>query len=281
MDCNAFYDKIKQMLSQIYKEAELSLHPEDGQFRQRIDRELEEHREDLEQDTQDWNAADWKELFFCYVKHGDVQPEPFVTEKIVKQCGVEFIREQIVENTSSLEENVYFTDDKDALYRSDVLLAAVRMLNSTKQGGADDEVLKAFSVCKEMNEHILYDLAEYICRERPDAVPEIVLKEELGEEKLLTILSVAIAEKIVNAEIYLAMKSRFKKMRDQNGAKPVFAALFGDHGDPKAIPMLRKYMKDLIAFYNQEDQSQLIFQQIITVSAVIEGLGGSTEDLMP
>lgn len=281
MDCNAFYDKIKHMLAHNYEELELCPVSEYGRIREQIDQEFQEHREELETDTQDWDTEDWKALFFFYVKHGDIQPEPYVTKKILEKCGVEFAREQIAENTPPLEEDVYYTDDKDALYRSDVLLAAVRMLNRTEQGGADREVLQAFSVCKETNEHILYDLAEYICRECPAAVPEIILKEDIGDEKLLTIVSMAVEDKRIDAGIYLAMKSRFKKMPDQNEAKSVFAAIFGDHGDPKAIPMLRKYMKDLVAIYNEEDHSQLAFQRIITVSSVIEGLGGSTDDLMP
>ena len=62
--------------------------------------------------------------------------------------------------------------------------------------------------------------------------------------------------------------------------KSVFAAVFGDYGEPNAILPLRRYMKSLIETY-QKEKDQEIFSKIMMVSSVIEGLGGSTEDLMP
>ena len=75
------------------------------------------------------------------------------------------------------------------------------------------------------------------------------------------------------------MKQRFKKLSDDSEVKDVFAAVFGDYGDPNAITVLRKFAKNLIAQYNESKDREL-FSRIMMVISVIEGLGGITDDLM-
>ena len=66
---------------------------------------------------------------------------------------------------------------------------------------------------------------------------------------------------------------------DNSETKDIFAAIFGDYGEPNAIMVLRKFAKNLIAVYKENFDREL-FSRIMMVMSVIEGLGGLTDDLM-
>lgn len=280
MQVEALYLKIQELLDDIYMKAGNMQMEQKALFRE-IDDRIEESSAFIAEETADWTAEDWKNLFFYYIKNGNLEVDRFVARKLKELCGPEFLRGCIRDHIASLANNVYSTGDKEALYESDVLLTAVKLLNRIKEGGADQEVSEAFSVCDGTNEHILYELAEYLCRECSDRVSALILDETMDENKLIALLSMFVSQQSKDETIYKAMKQRFKQLPDSSEVKSVFAAIFGDYGEPNAILLLRRYMKSLIAIYNQENGSQEIFSKIMMVSSVIEGLGGSAEDLMP
>ncbi len=280
MQYDAFYSKIQDLLKDIYTKAgSMRLEQMSGYLRE-VDARLEENGALISEQTADWTAEDWKNLFYYYIKQGNPEVDRFVGRKLQELCGAEFLRGCIRDHTKLLADDVYTTADKDVLYHSDVLLAAVKLLNRTGEGGADKEVLDAFLACAETNEHILYELAEYLCRNCLNEVTALILEESLEEEKLMILLSMATAVKQRDDELFKAMKQRFKRLPDDREVKSVFAAIFGDYGDPNAILPLRRYMKNLIEIYAQDRDPEL-FSKIMLASSVVEGLGGSTDDLMP
>ena len=279
MQYDAFYQKIQEMLEDIYMKAG-NMQLEQKDFFRETDARLEENSAFIAEQTADWTADDWKNLFYCYIKHGNLEVDKFVAQKLAETCGPEFLRSCILDHIILLENYVYSTGDKEALYGSDVLLTAVKLLNRLQEGGADQEILEAFSACAAINEHILYELAEYLCRECANHVRSLILDETLDDDKLIALISMFVSQERRDDETFKAMKQRFKHMPDDHEVKSVFAAVFGDYGEPNAILPLRRYMKSLIETY-QKEKDQEIFSKIMMVSSVIEGLGGSTEDLMP
>lgn len=282
MEVKEFYCEIKKRLDEDQKDARELLTISDTEALRAKLRETISHSQDyIDLNTADWRLQEWKDLFYCYVSDGNLEPEEYILDHLQKYSGMDFVRSCIQNHIQLLTENVYFTDNKDALFGSDVLLAAVRMLNCAEEGNADAEVVEAFYACNDENEHITYDLAEYLCRECSARLPEMIVDERISPEKLLTLLSVIVDSECRSDEIFKAMKQRFKKFPDISEEKSIYASLFGDYGEPNAILPLRKYMKDLIAIYNEENRSEPLFRKIIMVSSTIEGLGGSAEDLMP
>ena len=203
----------------------------------------------------------------------------FIAAKIESLTNSEYFRNCISENLYVLEKNVYSTTDKDALYKSDILLSAVKALNRIASPSSKAEVERAFRMCDSANEHILYELAEYVAAQCEEKLPDMILDESIEGEKLVALLSMCVEENKRSSEIYEAMKRRFKKLPDNSETKDVFAAIFGDFGEPNAIMMLRKYAKTLIASYKENNDREL-FSRIMMVMSVIEGLGGLTDDLM-
>ena len=179
----------------------------------------------------------------------------------------------------SAKESLYSTTDKEALYKSDILLSAVKALNRILSSSAKEEGEQAFRMCNPVNEHILYELAEYVAAQCEDKLPEMISDESIDGDKLVALLSMCIQENKRNDKIYAAMKQRFKKIPDNSETKDIFAAIFGDYGESNAIMMLRKFAKSLIAEYT-EDGNRETFSRIMMVMSVIEGLGGITDDLM-
>ena len=134
-------------------------------------------------------------------------------------------------------------------------------------------------MCDIANEHILYDLADGIVLNCGEKLPDMILDESIEGEKLVALLSMCVEENKRGNSIYEAMKKRFKKLPDNSETKDIFAAIFGDFGEPNAIMMLRKFAKTLIAEYKENSDREL-FSRIMMVMSVIEGLGGLTDDLM-
>ena len=125
----------------------------------------------------------------------------------------------------------------------------------------------------------MYELAEYVAAQCDSELPGLIKDENIEGDKLVALLSMCVQENKRNDDIYAAMKARFKKLPDESESKDIFAAIFGDYGEPNAIMMLRKFAKSLISSYS-EDGNRETFSRIMMVMSVIEGLGGITDDLM-
>ena len=276
---DAFYQEIQKMLEEIYLKAG-SMQLEQKEFFREADQKIEENRTFIEEQTADWSAEDWKNLFFYYVENGNPEVDDFVGRKLNETCGPEFLRGCIRSHIGLLENDIYSSGSTEALHGSDLLLAAVKLLNRMGEGGSNQEVMEAFSACSSINEHILYELAEYLCRECGEQVCTLIADDSLEDDKLIALASAFASQGRRDDAMFRAMKQRFKRLPDESEVKALFAAVFGDYGEPNAILPIRKYMKNLIELY-REKKDREIFSKIMMASSVVEGLGGSAQDLLP
>jgi len=279
MQIEEFSEKIEELVIDIYEESVQNRESAWIVFEKKMDDRFAENKEFIEETTKDWTVEDWKNLFLHQINIGNPDIYAFIAEKIEILTNNEYFRNCISENLSVLEKNVYSTTDKDALYKSDVLLSAVKALNRIGSSSAKAEIEQAFRMCAVANEHILYELAEYVASQCEEKLPEMISDESIEGEKLVALLSMCIETDKRSDKIYEAMKQRFKKLPNDSETKDIFAAIFGDYGEPNAIMMLRKFAKTLIAVY-KENYDRELFSRIMMVMSVIEGLGGLTDDLM-
>lgn len=279
MQIEEFSKKIEELVVDIYEESVQNRESAWMVFEKKMDDRFAENKDFIEESTKDWTVEDWKNLFLYQIKIGNLDVYAFIAEKIENLTNREYFKNCISENICVLEKNVYCTTDKDALYKSDVLLSAVKALNRIGSFSAKAEIEQAFRMCDIANEHILYELAEYVASQCEDKLPAMILDESIEGEKLVALLSMCIEANKRSDKIYEAMKQRFKKLPNDSETKDIFAAIFGDYGEPNAIMMLRKFAKNLIAVYKENFDREL-FSRIMMVMSVIEGLGGLTDDLM-
>lgn len=279
MQIEEFSKQIEELVEDIYAESVQNQESAWKVFYKKIDERFAENQSLIDEATKDWTVEEWKQLFLHQINIGNPDMYAFIAAKIESLTNGEYFRNCISENMYVLEKNVYYTEDKDALYKSDVLLSAVKALNRIESSSAKEEIEKAFRMCNIANEHILYDLADGIVLNCGEKLPEMILDESIEGEKLVALLSMCVEENKRSNSIYEAMKKRFKKLPDNSETKDIFAAIFGDFGEPNAIMMLRKFAKTLIAAYKENGDREL-FSRIMMVMSVIEGLGGLTDDLM-
>lgn len=279
MQIEEFSKKIEELVADLYEESIQNQESAWKIFYKKVDDRFAENQSFIDEATKDWTVDQWKQMFLHQINIGNPDMYAFIAQKLETLTNGEFLRNCISDNMYVLEKNVYSTTDKDALYKSDVLLSAVKALNRISSPAAKDEGEKAFRMCDPVNEHILYELAEYVAVNCEEQLPDMILDESIQDEKLVALLSMCIEENKRNNKIYEAMKQRFKKLPDNSETKDVFAAIFGDYGEPNAIMMLRKFAKTLIAVYKENGDREL-FSRIMMVMSVIEGLGGLTDDLM-
>ena len=279
MNIEDFSNKIEELVADLYEQ---SIQNQESAWKvlyKKVDDRFEEKAEFIKEATADWTVEEWKKLFLHQNNIGNPDIYAFIARKIEELTDGKFFKECVAENMSYIEKNVYSTTDKEALYKSDILLSAVKALNRISSSSAKEEGEQAFRMCNPVNEHILYELAEYVVAQCEDKLPEMISDESIDGDKLVALLSMCIQENKRNDKIYAAMKQRFKKIPDNSETKDIFAAIFGDYGESNAIMMLRKFAKSLIAEYT-EDGNRETFSRIMMVMSVIEGLGGITDDLM-
>lgn len=280
MNIEEFSNKIEDLVEDIYQESVQNQGAAWKDMYKKVDGRLAENASFINEATADWTIQEWKELFIYQINIGNPDVFAFIASKIEELTQGHYFKECIAENISVLEKNVYSCDDKEALQKSDMLLSAVKALNRISSPSAKAECEQAFRTCDTVNEHILYELAEYVAAQCVEKLPALIEDESIEGDKLVALLSMCIQENKKSDDIYGAMKRRFKKLPDNSETKDIFAAIFGDYGEPNAIMMLRKFAKTLIASY-AEDSNRETFSRIMMVMSVIEGLGGITDDLMP
>lgn len=280
MNIEEFSNKIEDLVEDIYQESVQNQGAAWKDMYKKVDGRLAENASFINEATADWTIQEWKELFIYQINIGNPDVFAFIASKIEELTQGQYFKECIAENISVLEKNVYSCDDKEALQKSDMLLSAVKALNRISSPSARAECEQAFRTCDTVNEHILYELAEYVAAQCVEKLPAMIEDESIEGDKLVALLSMCIQENKKSDDIYGAMKRRFKKLPDNSETKDIFAAIFGDYGEPNAIMMLRKFAKTLIASY-AEDGNRETFSRIMMVMSVIEGLGGITDDLMP
>lgn len=280
MKIEDFSKKIEDLLDDIYQESVENHGMAWKDLHKKIDERIAENSSFINEATADWTVDEWKELYLHQINIGNPDIYSFIASKIEELSQGEYFKKCIADNLDVLKFDVYSCSDKDALYKSDILLSAVKALNRISSPSAKEEVTEAFRICEPVNEHILYELAEYVAAQCENELPALIKDESLEGDKLVALLSMCVQENKRNDDIYSAMKSRFKKLPDDSESKDIFAAIFGDYGEPNAIMMLRKFAKSLISSYS-EDGNRETFSRIMMVMSVIEGLGGITDDLMP
>ena len=280
MKIEDFSKKIEDLLDDIYQESVENHGMAWKDLHKKIDERIAENSSFINEATADWTVDEWKELYLHQINIGNPDIYSFIASKIEELSQGEYFKKCIADNLDVLKFDVYSCSDKDALYKSDILLSAVKALNRISSPSAKEEVTEAFRICEPVNEHILYELAEYVAAQCENQLPALIKDESLEGDKLVALLSMCVQENKRNDDIYSAMKSRFKKLPDDSESKDIFAAIFGDYGEPNAIMMLRKFAKSLISSYG-EDGNRETFSRIMMVMSVIEGLGGITDDLMP
>lgn len=109
MRYDAFYQEIQKMLEEIYLKAG-SMQLEQKAFFREADHKIEENRTFIEEQTADWRAEDWKNLFFYYVENGNPEVDDFVGRKLNETCGPEFLRGCIRSHIGLLENDIYSSE---------------------------------------------------------------------------------------------------------------------------------------------------------------------------
>lgn len=247
---------------------------------QKVDAIIERAVPEIQNETADWESGQWEELFYLYIDAGDPEISAYIINRIAEACGDDFFAKRIEENAECLRNDVYSnSDDKKALRESDILFAAVKSLNHIKANSANDAVIKAFDICNPVNDHIVYELSEYISRACTDKIPGYIEDTELSFDKMSTLLSMYVSQDKREDAIYQAIKRRFKAMSDGSDDKNMVAMILGDYGEPNAILILRKYVKKLMDIY-MKNQDRELFSNIMMISSAIEALGGSADDLL-
>lgn len=148
MRYDAFYQEIQKMLEEIYLKAG-SMQLEQKAFFREADHKIEENRTFIEEQTADWRAEDWKNLFFYYVENGNPEVDDFVGRKLNETCGPEFLRGCIRSHIGLLENDIYSSGSAEALRGSDLLFAAVKLLNPYGGGRRESGGYGGFSACSQ------------------------------------------------------------------------------------------------------------------------------------
>lgn len=158
----------------------------------------------------------------------------------------------------------------------EVTLSAIQAFAKPGFGGkAVFEKLIAFITgCNLNNELFLEQTSVTLAKRVREAYPYVIAyingTQEIGsrEEHLLSAIC-DIEDSAKNQEIYQCLKTSFLRMPNHM----LGAVFLGDYGEPKAIPVLRRFA--------MQNAGKIPMDDYYTVLAAIEKLGGIIDDLLP
>ena len=165
---------------------------------------------------------------------------------------------------------------KEEQQKVDISLSAMQAFATPDFGGPElaDKLLAFLVACDTANELFLeqtsHTLAKRISQTEEKVLAYINGAEGVGlrEEYLLSAIS-SIADKDKTDAIYKCLRASFLRMSNH-----MMGAIFlGDYGDPRAIPLLRRFA--------QQHMGQMPNDDYYAILAVIEKLGGIIDDLLP
>jgi len=137
-----------------------------------------------------------------------------------------------------------------------------------------EKLIEIISRCTLENELYMEIAASALSSRISEAYPRLIeyidKLEAIGERHEFLLSAICdIEEEQKNDAIYKCLKNAFFKTQNHM----LGAVFLGDYGNPKAIPMLRKFAKDNLGKCSMDEY--------YTILAAIERLGGIIDDLLP
>lgn len=123
------------------------------------------------------------------------------------------------------------------------------------------------------NEYIPELLLKGIIHTAEERLPALLQTESLHNGIKIGLLNYICESSVRHEAIFTILKSMFKQNQDPD-EKHFLGILLGDYGDSRAIPVLRKYLENLL------QSAQANPQDMQEIASAIYKLGGQYEDLM-
>jgi hypothetical protein len=153
----------------------------------------------------------------------------------------------------------------------DLALAAVKTAASHRMFPVGSALLEAWTACDLSKEYFLEELKTAISRMDEQTINSAVQIldncESIGVKEEYLMMAICGAPKEY-AEVFPCLKRSFKRMDDRN----MGASILGDYGDPRSVPVLRKYVLD--------NKDKLEKREYYAILSIIISLGGYTDDLI-
>jgi len=193
------------------------------------------------------------------------------TKPVVKRI----LRDDVITESYDVLYNVKEKYEAFEIYRQAVVL-------SQAYDDLADDLLEGFKKCHPANDNILEYVVESLAKLNAyDKIIEFLNGVDVIESKHLSILDVLKNNK--SDATYNCMRKSFKKIKDDFN-KNIVAYMFGEFGDSRAVPLLRKHAMELRGkmmngIDMDEETRKDLNWSFYMVCSTIEQLGGNIEDL--
>ena len=191
----------------------------------------------------------------------------------------EFFTEMYESKKESLKIDTYAKEvDKNDIINTDAIIKLFELFTNISADYFDIAV-DAIKINNKNNDTIIEVVINYMCSINPERVFELLKQDFFVKETKMIALNLLAETEYKSEELYQTLRSMFKNAAS-NGEKLEMFITLGLYGNPRAIPMLKKFLRDVYGDHIVPPKDQQERNTLLTMFNIITDLGGSVEDLI-
>lgn len=180
---------------------------------------------------------------------------------------------------SSLAVDTYAKDiDKQDIINSDGIIKLIELFTNMKADYFDiaTDILENLNV---KNDSITETTVGYMCKIDPERVFELIKEDFFKDYSKHIVLTLLAETEYKTEELYQFLRQMFKSASTLGEKLNMFFVL-GAYGSPKAIPMMKKFIKDVYGEHIKPPEDKQERETLLTLFNIITDLGGNVQDLV-
>ena len=168
--------------------------------------------------------------------------------------------------------------DKQDIINSDGIIKLIELFTNMKADYFDIAV-DVLEHINAKNDSITETTVGYMCKINPEKVFELIKQDFFKDYSKHIVLTLLSETEYKTDELYQYLRQMFKTAATLGEKLNMFFVL-GTYGSPKAIPMMKKFIRDVYGEHIKPPEDKQERETLLTLFNIITDLGGNVQDLV-
>lgn len=230
--------------------------------------------------TDNWQIDDIKYAMNMFLDELPSNVPAFLYNLVIdKMDGKEYFTELYNARKASLAVDTYAKDiDKQDIINSDGIIKLIELFTNMKADYFDIAV-DVLEHINAKNDSITETTVGYMCKINPEKVFELIKQDFFKDYSKHIVLTLLSETEYKTDELYQYLRQMFKTAATLGEKLNMFFVL-GTYGSPKAIPMMKKFIRDVYGEHIKPPEDKQERETLLTLFNIITDLGGNVQDLV-
>ncbi|MBE7067419.1 MAG: hypothetical protein E7385_07710 [Ruminococcaceae bacterium] len=230
--------------------------------------------------TEKWDINEVKQAVEMFVDQLPSNIPSFLYDLVADKIDAkEYFQSLYEDRKRSLSVDTYSNDiDKQDIINTDGIIKLVELFTNMKLDYFDIalDILDNLNV---KNDSVIETTVDYMCKIRPEKVFELLRDDYFDDYAKHIALTLLAETEYKTEELYQMLRTMFKNAQTTGEKLNMFFVL-GTYGNPRAIPMMKKFIKDVYGERIKPPEDQQERNTLLTLFNIITDLGGNVQDLI-